>query len=152
MPLTAYVASPLGFSATTASWYNDVLLPALSGVVTVNDPWSVNIDHILATPTEERGPLWRQLGSHHFATIAGSDLVVAVLEQEPPDVGTVAELGYAHGLGKPVFGLRLDVRTSGEAGMPYNLMLAAAICDSGGVECSTVEELVAALRRHAAAG
>ncbi len=49
-------------------------------------------------------------------------LVLAVLDGTDADSGTAWETGYAHGLGKPVIGLRTDFRQTGED-RGLNLML-----------------------------
>ncbi len=56
-----------------------------------------------------------------------SDAVIAVLEGTDADSGTAWEAGYAHGLGKPVIGIRTDFRQAGED-RGLNLMLSCG-CD-----------------------
>jgi Nucleoside 2-deoxyribosyltransferase len=118
-----------------------VLLPTVARYVDVLDPWSVDIDQITATPTKQRGPLWVDLGERHYCTILMADLLVALLDQEPPDNGTVCEVAWAAAHGIPVIGYRADARTGGEEGLPYNLMIAAAIQWSGGVAVSSLAGL-----------
>ncbi len=55
-------------------------------------------------------------------SIRSVDAVVAVLDQSDADSGTCWECGYAYGLGKPVIGVRTDIRSSGDDGA-LNLML-----------------------------
>ncbi len=143
----AYIASPLGFAESTRLWYETILLPLLSKYVEVLDPWKVDVQHILAAPTAARPELWLDLGDQHYKTIKDkADLVVAVLDQEPPDIGTVCEVVWAAAHDKPVIGYRNDLRTSGEPGLPYNLMLGAAIRNSGGLSVLNLAELETALQ------
>jgi nucleoside 2-deoxyribosyltransferase len=56
--------------------------------------------------------------------IERADLVLAILDQADPDSGTCWECGYAYKVGRPVLGLRTDIRTTGDApGASVNLML-----------------------------
>lgn len=139
---TCYVANPYGFAEGTKYWYDEVLLPRLSRFITVLDPWSVDVSGILAASDDERPELWVRLGLHHYATIdTKAKLVIAILDQEPPDNGTVCEVVWAAAHGIPVIAYRNDLRTAGENGMSYNLMIAAAIRLSGGFTVSSLEEL-----------
>lgn len=144
-----YVASPYGFAESTKDWYYETFLPLLRNHVTVLDPWSVNVEDILQTSLDERRDLWTKLGERHYNTIAKeAKLVVAGLDQEPPDNGTACEVVWAAAHNIPVIGYRGDMRTSGEDGMPYNLMIAAAIKLSGGVAVTSLTELEKALKRY----
>jgi hypothetical protein len=114
----------------------------LNKYVEILDPWSVNIDHILSLPADKRKDLWLDLGDHHFNTIKNmAKLVIAGLDQEPPDIGTVAEVAWAAAHGIPVIGYRGDMRESGEDGLSYNLMVPAAIRRSGGITVASLTEL-----------
>lgn len=130
-----YVASPLGFTDGGRAYYRDAYLPALAAVVEVIDPWS------LAQPGDE--PL--TIGRRNAEAIRACDVLAAYLEGQEPDSGTVAEVGYAAGLGKPCFGLRTDLRRAGD-GTAVNLQVEAFIVESGGRMCGSLDELVAALR------
>ena len=143
-PMRAYVASPYGFAESTRLWYSTVLLPLVTRHVEVLDPWSV-------TATEHPDPAerWLALGAHHLATVSGADLVVACLDQEPADAGTLVELAWAASRGIPVIAYRNDLRQSGEEGLRYNLMVGAAVRASGGTEVGDLDALVAALARYA---
>jgi nucleoside 2-deoxyribosyltransferase len=113
--------------------------------VEVIDPWSVELADI-SDPRER----WLDLGDRHLAAISErADLVVACLDQEPPDNGTVVELAWAAARGLPVVAYRNDLREGGEEGLRYNLMISAAVRRSGGEEVGSLDELDAALRRHA---
>lgn len=132
-----YVASPYGFAESTKEFYYGTLLPLVSKYVTVIDPWAVDVGTMS----------WLDLGEHHLETIANeARLVVACLDQEPPDNGTVVEVAWAAAHGIPVIGYRGDLRTTGEEGLPYNLMIGAAIRRSGGAAVANLTELEHELR------
>ena len=131
-----YVASPLGFTDGGRAYYRETYLPALAAVTDVIDPWS------LAEPGLE--PI--EIGRRNADAIRECDVLAAYLEGQEPDSGTVAEVGYAAGLGKPCFGLRTDMRRAGEDGVAVNLPVEAFIVASGGRMCRSLDELVEALR------
>jgi nucleoside 2-deoxyribosyltransferase len=137
-----YVASPYGFAESTKYFYEKILIPMVSQYISVLDPWKVNVDHILSAPKEQQPELWLNLGDYHFRTIAHrAKILIAGLDQEPPDSGTVAEVVWAAAHKIPVIGYRSDFRTAGEDGLPYNLMIGAAIRRSGGIAVASVAEL-----------
>ena len=135
MPRRCYVASPLGFTDGGRAYYRETYLPALARVVEVVDPW------VLAQPGDE--PI--AIGRRNAEAIRDCDVLAAYLEGQEPDSGTVAEVGYAAGLGKPCFGLRSDLRRAGD-GDAVNLQVEAFITESGGRMCRSLEELVEVLR------
>jgi nucleoside 2-deoxyribosyltransferase len=138
-----YVASPLGFTEAGRDYYERVYLPALASVVEPVDPWSLGT----ATPTNatERDRALA-IGRANVDAIRSCELLVAQLDGQEPDSGTVAELGYGAGLGLRCYGVRSDMRQSGEPGVAVNLQVETFVVDSGGAMCATLEELVAALR------
>lgn len=69
-------------------------------------------------------------------------MLVAYLEGQEPDSGTVAELGYGAALGLTCFGLRSDFREAGEAGVSVNLQVETFIVASGGVVARSLDELI----------
>ncbi|GLZ49417.1 hypothetical protein Acsp06_56020 [Actinomycetospora sp. NBRC 106375] len=143
--MRAYVASPYGFAESTRTWYETTLLPRLREHVDVIDPWTVQPEAAGHDPAAT----WLALGERHLRTIEHeADLVVACLDQEPPDNGTVVEVAWAAAHGKPVLAYRDDLRQGGEEGLRYNLMIGAAVRRSGGVEVADLDALTAALRRY----
>jgi len=142
-----YVASPCGFAESTRLWYRSRLLPALRKHVRVKDPWgpvqSKLVREIEKKPVKQRYDGWVNLGNRHYDEIAECSLLVAVLDQEPPDNGTVCEVVFASTLPIPVIAYRNDARTSGESGVPMNLMILAAIHRSGGCLTGRLSELLA---------
>ena len=148
-----YIASPSGFAESTKLWYEQRLLPLVRKYVIPLDPWAVDVRHILDAPAAEQPQLWLNLGDYHFDTITQhAKGVIAILDQEPPDVGTIAEVAWAAAHAIPVIGYRNDIRTTGEDGLPYNLMIAAAIRRSGGVAVASLVELETELRARTQAG
>ena len=78
------------------------------------------------------------------ALLLECDVIVALLDGTQVDDGTAWEIGFAHAMGKSVFGIRTDFRNGGECpGTPVNPMIA------GCVECiaKNIEELVQELRK-----
>ena len=69
------------------------------------------------------------------------DILLAVLDGAEVDSGTAAEVGFAVGIGKSVFGLRTDWRDSGEFGLPLNLQVLHFIEKSGGSLFRSIEEI-----------
>jgi len=143
-----YVASPLGFAEPTKQYYGETLLPALAAVIQPVDPWSLMDPARVAELRASHGDsaLAREIGRLNIEAIRGCAGLVAVLDGQEADSGTVAELGYAAGLGVACFGLRSDMRTMGEPGTSITLQVEAFIEYSGGSLHSSLSELVEALR------
>lgn len=134
-----YVASPLGFTEAGRAYLCDTYLPALRTVVEPVDPW-------VHEPAGDPGrATWLAIGERNAADIRSCELLVAWLEGQEPDCGTVAELGYAAGLGLPCFGLRSDLRLAGEPGMALNLQVESFVVSSGGAIAASLDQLVALL-------
>jgi nucleoside 2-deoxyribosyltransferase len=138
-----YVASPLGFTEAGRDYYERVYLPALATVVEPVDPWS--LDMVTPPGASERDRALA-IGRANVEAIRSCELLVAQLDGQEPDSGTVAELGYGAGLGLRCYGVRSDMRQSGEPGVAVNLQVETFVVDSGGAMCATLEQLVAALR------
>jgi nucleoside 2-deoxyribosyltransferase len=139
------VASPLGFTQAGRDYYERVYLPTLATVVEPVDPWSlINSDEVAAA---QASALTREMslaiGRRNSEAIRASDMLVAYLDGQ--DHGTVGELGFAAGLGKPCFGLRTDMREAGGSGT-VGIQIEAFVLESGGTIYSSLEDLVAGLR------
>ena len=144
-----YIASPSGFAESTNLWYEERLLPMVSKYIEPLDPWAIDTKYILDAPKEDRSKLWLELGERHLDTIKNQAKgVIAILDQEPPDNGTVVEVAWAAANNIPVIGYRNDIRTIGEEGLPYNLMIGAAIRRSGGIAVANMIELEAELKKY----
>jgi nucleoside 2-deoxyribosyltransferase len=137
-----YVASPLGFTEAGRDYYERVYLPALATVIEPVDPWSLQT---VASPGASERERALAIGRANIAAIRSCRLLVAHLDGQEADAGTVAELGYAAALGLRCFGLRSDLRQSGEPGVAVNLQVEAFVVESGGAMVATLQELVAAL-------
>jgi nucleoside 2-deoxyribosyltransferase len=137
-----YIASPLGFTEAGRDYYNRVYLPALAAVVEPVDPWT--LDTVTPPGASERERALA-IGRVNAEAIRSCELLVANLDGQEPDSGTVAELGYGAALGLRCFGLRSDLRQSGEPGVAVNLQVETFVVDSGGAMVATLQELVAAL-------
>lgn len=152
MPPRCYVASPLGFTEAGRDYYHRIYLPALGAVVEPVDPWGLTAAEELAQARQAgtQRQLALTIGRRNAEAIRSCALLAAHLDGQELDSGTAAEIGYAAALGLRCFGLRTDLRQSGEDGVAVNLQVEAFIADSGGVVVSTLAQLVDAL--GAAAG
>jgi nucleoside 2-deoxyribosyltransferase len=146
--LRCYVASPLGFTAAGRHYYLNVYLPALREVVEVLDPWAMTTAEEWKAAERDGtvGVLGAEIGARNIAAIRSADLLAANLDGQEVDSGTAAELGFATGVGVRCFGLRTDLRESGETGFAVNLQVEAYVVASGGRIVGSLEELVEALR------
>ena len=151
-----YLASPLGFAASTRGFMAE-LIAELSAVVRVVNPWDDTSFaaefarvHALRDIDERRAGFHAinlGIGAKNEALIRPVDMLVGVLDGVDIDSGTAAEMGFGYGLGKPVHGLRTDWRMTGDneaAGV--NLQVRYFIEHSGGNYATSVAELVEALR------
>ena len=154
-----YVASPLGFAASTRA-FMDELIPALEAVIDVENPWDDHrFDDEFATVAtldsaaerrERLGRVNRELGRRNTERIDASDGVFAILDGDDVDSGTAAEIGYGFAKGKYVCGLRTDFRLAGDnEGSIVNLQVQYFIEQSGGRVVTTAEEFVALARAFA---
>jgi len=158
--LTAYVASPLGFSEATRGYYADLLEALRAAGVEPLDPWADPDGATAAAfaaaralaPGESRVAAFRAvnagLGAANADAIRRADTVLAVLDGPDVDSGTAAEVGFAAALGKPVVGLRLDTRRTGEnEGATVNLQVEAFLTHI----TTDRDDALAAVRRYAGA-
>ena len=125
-----YLAAPL-FSEAECD-FNSRLRDELEGIglgVFLPQEHSNEIDSELDDRQES-------IFSKNVAAIDKADILVAVLDGVDVDSGTAWEIGYAHALGKPVYGLRTDFRTLGIEGV-VNLMIERSV-----VLCTSLGELV----------
>ena len=129
-----YVASPFGFTAATREYYERRVLQGLrdAGCVPL-DPW--------AGPSGPNDPAdhaalaeWsRRTGRRNAELIDESDALLAILDGADVDSGTAAEVGYAAARGKPIVGVREDLRQTGDnRGVTVNLQVEYFIRSTGG--------------------
>lgn len=139
-----YVASALGFTEAGRDYYARVYLPTLATVVEPVDPWALISSEEFAAA--QAGQLTREMsleiGRRNTEAIRSSHMLVAYLDGQQPDSGTVGELGFAAGMGLTCIGLRTDARGSDVA----SLQVETFVLESGGVIYTSLDELVAGLR------
>lgn len=136
-----YVAGPLGFTEAGRDYYRSTYLPALATVVDPVDPWA-----LATTPAgADQRELALTIGRRNTEAIRSCRLLVADLDGQELDSGTAAEVGYGAAAGLICFGLRTDLRQSGEVGVVVNLQVETFIVDSGGQIAATLAQLVDAL-------
>lgn len=145
-----YIASALGFNEAGIYYYERVYLPALAEVVTPVDPWALTTPEEVAEARaggRESG-LAMDIGARNAAAIRSCALLVAHLDGQEVDSGTAAEIGFAAALEVRCFGVRTDLRQSGEPGVGVNLQVEHFIVASGGALCAGLDELVRHLRNN----
>ncbi len=139
---SVYLASPLGFAASTAGFMAELVNRLADHIVVVN-PWD---DHRfdgdfarLAELNDHRERIRQlheinhQLGHSNEARIRAADALIAVLDGVDVDSGTAAEIGFAVALGKRAYGIRTDFRLAGDnLGSVVNLQVQYFIEASGG--------------------
>ena len=155
-----YVASPLGFTEAGRRHNDDVVVPALVAAgIEVLDPWALDSDLVESfertaamAPGPERHAAYEaineRIGRENADDIRAADGLLAILDGTDVDSGTAAEIGFAFALGKPVVGLRLDFRTTGDnEAAVVNLQVEYFIRASGGTVTFTLAEGVRAIAR-----
>src|SRR3954464_9659155 len=142
-----YVASALGFTHAGAHYYEHVYLPAQRTVGTPGDPWSLSPSQEVAEPraAQRERDFALEIGTRNADEIHTCTLLVAHLDGQEVDAGTAAEVGYASALGLRCFGLRTDLRESGERGVSVNLQVEHFIVASGGALSTSLDALLDAL-------
>ena len=150
-----YLAGPLGFTESGRLYHETVLVPAVvrAGFDPL-DPWDVADDiaavFALAVGDPRRVAdlpgVNRRIGARNAEMIRECSGVLALLDGSDVDSGTAAEIGYAAALGRPVVGLRSDIRTAGdnEAAI-VNLQVEWFIEESGGRLVASLDDAIAAL-------
>src|SRR3954451_4937898 len=113
-----YVASGLGFNEAGRHYYEHVYLPALRTVVTPADPWALTTPEEVAAAgaAGHEAEFALEIGRRNAEAIRGCRMLVAHLDGQEVDSGTAAEVGFGAALGLRCFGLRTDLRQSGEPG------------------------------------
>lgn len=150
--MKVYLASPLGFAASTKQFLRELRSKLEMPGLTVVDPWSESENKISTaaarlpqgrTRTSRLRTANRRIAAANEASIRESDFMIAVLDGVDVDSGTASEIGFARGIGKPVIGLRTDFRRTGDNdGAVVNLQVEYWIETSGGKICKSVSQLV----------
>jgi len=149
---TIYLASPLGFSPENQPYLQRVKNMLASQGFEVFDPWA-QLQHLPKIDAAfgimnypDRVDAFRrvssEIGACNEAGIRGADVVFAVLDGAEIDSGTASEIGFGCALGKPCYGLRSDLRDSGDfVGVPVNLQVLHFIERSGGRLFRSLEDI-----------
>lgn len=157
-----YFAGHLGFSEITRGWYSE-LLKESGPYVEVIDPFAYAGEHHISAIEDERDPVlkkqkWNAMAKDLFRLIEEADMMVAIIDGEPPDTGMANETGFAYAMNYfnikpiPVIGYRSDVRSGGDGDLGMNAMFLPGMMETGGTEVrGTRADLVAAIRDTAAA-
>lgn len=158
-PPTVYLASPLGFAHSTATFMAQVVA-AISPYVTVLNPWddqrfageitSLAQEDSFTTRLQRLGAINTELARSNAANIDRADALIAILDGVDVDSGTAAEIGYAFARGKHIDGLRTDFRLAGDNhGAIVNLQVQYFIEASGGRVVTSLPALVSSVRDFA---
>lgn len=131
-----YVASPLGFAASSQDYLARVLAALRENGLECLDPWDDVDGKILAElmraeaveSREERvaelAAVDEAIGRRNMEMIERAAGVFAVLDGVDVDSGTASEIGFAAARGLPVVGLRTDWRRTGDNdGVTVNLQV-----------------------------
>lgn len=147
-----YLAGPSGFNDAGRLWHEEVLIPAVvaAGLIPL-DPWadpSAIEEIVKAHPWgAERRALLKEAnlaqGRLDLEMVDRCAAVLALLDGAQVDDGTALEIGYAHRAGKPIVGLRTDIRCAADnEGSSVNLMIETCVHDSGGIMAHDVKSAV----------
>nr|MDO8116746.1 nucleoside 2-deoxyribosyltransferase [Candidatus Sigynarchaeota archaeon] len=152
-----YLANALGFSSVGKTSLHVIQKRLEDAGFTVHEPFSAceslgrEISKIeqdqgnLAAAREKMHEISMQIGQLNQDAMASVDLLVAILDGSGMDIdsGVAAEIGYAAAIGKKIFGLRTDFRSSGEnPGVQVNLQVEFFITCTGGAIFGELDELV----------
>ncbi len=151
-----YFAGHLGFSEVTRGWYTELLEESTRFVIPV-DPFAYAGEHhiggILAeNDAQAKKQKWNNMAKELFGLIETSDMMVAIIDGEPPDTGMASETGFAYALNYlghkrlPIIGYRNDLRAGGDGELGFNAMFLPPIMETGGIEVrGSREDLVIAI-------
>jgi nucleoside 2-deoxyribosyltransferase len=142
-----YVASPLGFTAATRDYYDREVLGRLwdAGCVPL-DPWAGQDGPPAGADPRALAHWSHAAGRRNAELIDEADALLAILDGADVDSGTAAEIGYAAARGKPIVGVRDDLRQTGDnAGVTVNLQVEYFIRSSGGWIAGNLAEGLARL-------
>lgn len=147
-----YLASPLGFSLENDPYRMNIRRKLVSLGSTILDPWEVADfrEEIQAAYRLERcleqAEAFRKIASRigrcNEDLIREADAIIAVLDGAEVDSGTASEVGFGSALGKKCYGLRTDLRDTGDfPGVPINLQVLHFIERTGGRLFRSVDEI-----------
>lgn len=147
-----YLASPLGFNPEYKSYLAKIKRKLCSQGHIVFCPWEqtkFNRDLECISEIENyqaRVDAYRivaaKIATINEEGIRSCDGLLAALDGAEIDSGTCSEIGFASALGKVCYGIRCDVRDSGDfVGIPINLQVLHFIEVSGGCLFRRVDDL-----------
>ena len=153
-----YLASPLGFSPENKAYLNRIKVTLAAQGFEIFDPWEQKqFDARIESAGREKDYAARvgafrevaqQIGACNEGGIRWANFILAVLDGAEVDSGTAAEVGFGSALGKKCYGLRTDLRDSGDfVGLPVNLQVMHFIERSGGRMFRSIAEI--AITGHA---
>jgi nucleoside 2-deoxyribosyltransferase len=156
--ISIYVASPNGFTEPGRRFNLEVVAALRAAGYEVLDPWELDPDIVtsflaalaLSPGPERRDALTRaneRTGRENEDAIRRADGMLAVLDGTDVDSGTASEIGFAFALGRPIVGLRTDLRHSGDnEAAVVNLQVEYFVRASGGEIVTTLDAAVDAVR------
>lgn len=147
-----YLASPLGFSPENTPYLNQIKVKLSSQGFEIFDPWEQKqFTSRIHNASQEKDfdarvaayrEVAQQIGSCNEGGIRWSNFVLGVFDGAEVDSGTAGEVGFGSALGKKCYGLRTDLRDSGDfTGLPVNLQILHFIERSGGKMFRSIEEI-----------
>ena len=163
--LRLYLASPLGFAESTRHYLDCVREHLTKLGFLVYDPW-ISSENLKAVRNMSHAEDVRDsgrriallseankvIGENNERAIRDSDVVLAILDGVDVDSGTASEIGFAAAIDLPVFGLRTDIRRTGEnEASIVNPQVQWWIEHSGGTIATKLENVFDLLKRHAQA-
>ena len=147
-----YLASPLGFSPENSAYLNQIKVTLASQGFEIFDPWeqkqfagrleNAAREQDFAARVAAFKVIAQEIGSCNEGGIRWANFILAVLDGAEVDSGTAAEVGFGSALGKKCYGLRTDLRDSGDfIGLPVNLQVLHFIEKSGGKMFRSIAEI-----------
>lgn len=143
MTRAIYLAGPSGFTEPGRHYHDEHVIPAVRAAgFECLDPWAGVAPRMRAQN--------RRAGRANQRMIDTCAAVLAILDGPDVDSGTAAEIGYASAIGRPVVGLRTDIRMSGEnRAAPVNLQVVWFVEHSGGTIVTTLAAAISELEARA---
>jgi nucleoside 2-deoxyribosyltransferase len=153
--IKVYLASPLGFSSEHDPYREKVKSVLVVQGCTVFDPWeqehfdyriraAQGIMHFVDRVEVFQG-IAADIGRCNEDGIRNAEVVFAILDGAEVDSGTASEVGFGSALGKRCYGLRTDIRDSGDFhGVPVNLQVLHFIERTGGKLFRRIDDIVIA--------
>lgn len=145
----AYLISPYGFAESTSGYCGDdggTIEDVVNRFAGTINPWKVvkpDVAKALRASPQERARAWTAAGVNHIKRILfEADFVVAGLDQEPMDAGSLVEIGVAAACDKPIVLYRSDLRvcSEGPARLDATVQAAATLNLSSKLALSRVDQ------------